>query len=422
MAGDRQRVGNNATQLRGSGGDQICRRPVESESTIDDLVEAAGSRSRTDRTVVVAPGARPAVLAAMSLGASGIARATGAAVPHSADSAENAPTSSDEGTPLLVVTATGREAEQTAAALSCYLPATHVAVFPAWETLPHERLSPRADTVATRLAVLRRLAHPEDGWDTGDRPTGAAPSGAPDAAPSGAPDPQRGPIRVLVVPVRALLAPVVDGLGELEPVHLAKGLEVGLETTAERLAAAAYTRVDMVENRGEFAVRGGILDVFPPTLARPVRVDFFGDEIESVSTFAVADQRTIEEIDAVTATACREIVLTDAVRERARALVDVIPGAADMLGKIAEGINCEGMESLAPVLVERMVPLLDLAYEEDSQAGTDMNIVMTGSGDFIEVQGTAERTPFNRADLNQLLDLGAAGCAELTRLQREALA
>ena len=66
------------------------------------------------------------------------------------------------------------------------------------------------------------------------------------------------------------------------------------------------------------------------------------------------------------------------------------------------------------------VPLLDLAYEEDSQAGTDMNIVMTGSGDFIEVQGTAERTPFNRADLNQLLDLGAAGCAELTRLQREA--
>ena len=342
--------------------------PLLADPTIDDLVEAAGSRSRTDRTVVVAPGARPAVLAAMSLGASGIARATGAAVPHSSDPVDSAPTSRGEGTPLLVVTATGREAEQTAAALSCYLPATDVAVFPAWETLPHERLSPRADTVATRLAVLRRLAHPEDGWDAGDRSTGAVPSGVPDAASSGvpdaassgAPDPQRGPIRVLVVPVRALLAPVVDGLGELEPVHLAKGLEVGLESTAERLAAAAYTRVDMVENRGEFAVRGGILDVFPPTLARPVRVDFFGDEIESVSTFAVADQRTIEEIDAVTATACREIVLTDAVRERARKLVDVIPGAADMLGKIAEGINCEGMESLAPVLVERMVPLLDL--------------------------------------------------------------
>jgi tRNA nucleotidyltransferase len=67
------------------------------------------------------------------------------------------------------------------------------------------------------------------------------------------------------------------------------------------------------------------------------------------------------------------------------------------------------------------VPLLDLAYEEDSQAGTDMNIVMTGAGEFIEVQGTAEGAPFNRADLDRLLDLGAAGCAELTRLQREVL-
>ena len=284
-------------------------------------------------------------------GASGIARATGSAPSR----AEPAAAVTDDGTPLLVVTATGRQAEETAAALTCYLPSTDVAVFPAWETLPHERLSPRADTVATRLSVLRRLAHPEDGQ-------AGAPvsSGAPDPVSSGAPDPGRGPIRVLVVPVRALLAPVVDGLGELEPVHLAKGLDVGLEATAERLAAAAYTRVDMVENRGEFAVRGGILDIFPPTLARPVRVDFFGDEIESVSTFAVADQRTIEEIGAVTATACREIVLTDAVRERARRLIDVIPGAADMLSRIAEGVTCEGMESLAPVLVPRMVPLLDL--------------------------------------------------------------
>ena len=66
--------------------------------------------------------------------------------------------------------------------------------------------------------------------------------------------------------------------------------------------------------------------------------------------------------------------------------------------------------------------LLDLRYEEDSEASTDMNVVMTGSGAFIEVQGTAEGTPFSRAELDVLLDLGAAGCAELTRIQREALA
>lgn len=67
------------------------------------------------------------------------------------------------------------------------------------------------------------------------------------------------------------------------------------------------------------------------------------------------------------------------------------------------------------------VPLLDLAYEEDSTAGTDMNMVMTGSGDFIEVQGTAEGKPFSRAELDVLLELGAVGCRELTEIQKKAL-
>lgn len=299
--------------------------PLLADADIARTVRAASSRSRTDRSLVVAPGARPAVLAAMALGEEGVQRVAGgdAAAAGSAEAS---------GTPLLVVTATGREAEETALALRSYLPAQDVAVMPAWETLPHERLSPRADTVAQRLSVLRRLAHPEE-------------SGA---------------IRVLLVPVRALLAPVIAGLGELEPVQLAPGLTVGLEETARRLEAAAYTRVDMVESRGEYAVRGGILDVFPPSEPRPVRVDFFGDEIDEVSSFAVADQRTIETLGAVTATACRELVLTDAVRERAAALADAVPGAADMLEKISQGIAVEGMESLAPVLVEKMVPLLDL--------------------------------------------------------------
>ena len=299
--------------------------PLLADADISRTVRAASSRSRTDRSLVVAPGARPAVLAAMALGEEGVQRVAGGDAP-AAGSAEVS------GTPLLVVTATGREAEETALALRSYLPADDVAVMPAWETLPHERLSPRADTVAQRLSVLRRLAHPEEG----------------------------GAIRVLVVPVCALLAPVIAGLGELEPVQLAPGLTVGLEETARRLEAAAYTRVDMVESRGEYAVRGGILDVFPPSEPRPVRVDFFGDEIDEVSSFAVADQRTIETLGAVTATACRELVLTDAVRERAAALVAAVPGAADMLEKISQGIAVEGMESLAPVLVEKMVPLLDL--------------------------------------------------------------
>ena len=68
------------------------------------------------------------------------------------------------------------------------------------------------------------------------------------------------------------------------------------------------------------------------------------------------------------------------------------------------------------------VPMLDLAYTEDSAAEVDLNVVATGTGEFVEVQGTAEGKPFSRAVLNELLDLGLAGCADLTKLQAEALA
>ncbi|NIZ93283.1 transcription-repair coupling factor [Kineococcus rubinsiae] len=239
--------------------------------------------------------------------------------------------------PLLVVTATGRECEDLATWLRCYLPAASVAEFPAWETLPHERLSPRSDTVAQRLSVLRRLAHPAQD------------------------DPEAGEVRVVVAPVRAVLQPLVKGLADLEPVRLRPGDEVGLDATVAALAAAAYVRVDMVERRGEFAVRGGILDVFPPTRPHPLRVEFFGDEVDEVRSFSVADQRTMEkEPDGVWAPPCRELLLTPDVRERAAALIGGHPEAADVLTKIAEGIAVEGMESLAPALVDGMEPLLDV--------------------------------------------------------------
>ena len=275
---------------------------------------ASRSVARGELDVVVPVGARPPLVAALS-------GATAAA-----DGAQ---------APLVVVTATGREADDLALALRSYVPADQVAVLPAWETLPHERLSPRSDTVARRLAVFRRLAHPEDA-------------------------PHRGPIGVLVVPVRALLQPVVAGLGELEPVAAAVGDQVDLSDVAERLVAAAYTRVDMVERRGEFAVRGGILDVFPPTEEHPLRLELWGDTVDEIRTFAVADQRSLDSATSLWAPPCREILLTDAVRARAADLRERLPGAAEMLDKIAGGVAVEGMESLAPALVDAMVPVLDL--------------------------------------------------------------
>ena len=284
-----------------------------------ELAAEPDPRLRAGLVDVVAPaGARPPLLA-------GIVRA---ATERSPDVA--AP-------PVVVVTATGREADDLAAALRSYLAHDDVAVLPAWETLPHERLSPRSDTVARRLAVLRRLAHP-----------------APEAGPAG-------PVRVLAMPVRALLQPVVAGLGDLEPVAIRTGEQVDLDDLADRLVGAAYTRVDMVERRGEFAVRGGILDVFAPTDDHPLRVELWGDTVEEIRWFSVADQRSLEVAEGgVWAPPCREILLTDAVRARAAALVEELPGAAEMLEKLAGGIAVEGMESLAPVLVDEMVPVLEL--------------------------------------------------------------
>src|SRR4051794_33526684 len=243
--------------------------------------------------------------------------------------------------PVLAVTATTREAEDLAEALRCFLPADEVVDFPSWETLPHERLSPRSDTVGRRLAVLRRLAHPDPQ------------------------DATAGPVSVVVAPVRAVLQPLVKGLGDLEPVRLDAGDEAELEDVARRLAGAAYTRTDLVERRGEFALRGGILDVFPPTEEHPLRVEFWGDTVEEVRWFAVADQRSLEIAEhGLWAPPCRELLLTDEVRRRARELAPQLPGVTDLLDKVAEGIAVEGMESLTPALVgEGMQPLLDVLPE-----------------------------------------------------------
>jgi transcription-repair coupling factor (superfamily II helicase) len=224
--------------------------------------------------------------------------------------------------PVLAVTATSREADDLADALGCLIDPDLVAVYPSWETLPHERLSPRSDTVGRRLAVLRRLAHPGDD-----------------------------PLRVIVAPVRSLLQPQLKGLGDLEPVELVAGREAELEGVARRLSDMAYARVDLVTKRGEFAVRGGILDVFPPTDEHPSRVEFWGDEVEEIRTFAVADQRTIDQVPHLWAPPCRELLLTPSVRERARELAAQHPELAEILDKLAEGIPVEGMESLAPALL-----------------------------------------------------------------------
>ncbi|MFL6001370.1 MAG: transcription-repair coupling factor [Nocardioides sp.] len=245
----------------------------------------------------------------------------------------------EAGRTVLVVTPTAREAEDLVSALGDLVDPSEIGYYPSWETLPHERLSPRSDTVGRRLAILRRLRHPGTG-------------------------PTDGLLRVVVTPVRSVLQPQVKGLGDLAPVALAAGDTAPLEDVVRRLADAAYSRVDLVEKRGEFAVRGGIVDVFPPTEEHPLRVEFWGDDVDEIRSFAVADQRTLEAVDRLWAPPCRELLLTDQVRRRAAELGQQHPQLVELTDKIAAGIAVEGMESLAPVLVDEMELLVDVMPED----------------------------------------------------------
>ncbi|MEO7006920.1 MAG: transcription-repair coupling factor [Terrimesophilobacter sp.] len=239
---------------------------------------------------------------------------------------------------LLAIVATGRDSESLRESLASIAPRSTVVEFPAWETLPHERLSPSAETVGKRIRALRTLQR----WQ---RDAALDPASVGDI--------------VVVASVRAALQPLADNLTSLEPERLVAGQRgYNLTSVATRLVDLAYSRVDMVTRRGEFAVRGGILDVFAPTDEHPVRVEFFGDEIEQIRQFAVSDQRSAPEpLAEVELLASRELLLGPEVRQRAREMEHEFPSLAGMLVKIAEGIPVDGMESLAPALLGRLVPL-----------------------------------------------------------------
>ncbi|OEV29742.1 transcription-repair coupling factor, partial [Streptomyces nanshensis] len=308
------------------------------------------------------------------------------------------------GRPVLAVTATGREAEDLTQALRTLLPPEGVVEYPSWETLPHERLSPRSDTVGRRLAVLRRLTHPDADGDAGT-----------------------GPVSVVVAPVRSVLQPQVKGLGELEPVALRQGQSADMEEVVDALAAAAYSRVELIEKRGEFAVRGGILDVFPPTEEHPLRVEFWGDEIEEIRYFRVADQRSLEAAEhGLWAPPCRELLLTDDVRRRAAALAEEHPELGELLGKIAEGIAVEGMESLAPVLVDDMELLLDVVPKGTMALVCDPERVRTRAADLVATSQEFLQASWSATAMSDSgqapVDLGAAslwGIADLRERARE---
>ena len=229
--------------------------------------------------------------------------------------------------PLLVVTSSSRSSEDLVNELRELY--DDVLEFPAWETLPHERLSPRSDTVAKRIQTLYALQS------------------------------KHSINPIVVTPVRGAIHRIISSLGSVPLMKLEIGIEQSLDLLVRHLSSLAYTRTDLVERRGEFAVRGGIVDLFLPLNNHPIRIDFFGDEIEDLSYFEVADQRTFAPvIGSVEIYPCREMLLTPEIKHRAIEVKEEYPAAAEMLEKITEGIAFEGMESLIPLLIDETETLL----------------------------------------------------------------
>jgi len=222
--------------------------------------------------------------------------------------------------PLVVACPTGAMAGQLYDDLSQYVGPGTVAHFPAWETLPFERVSPAVETMGQRLEVLWRLRQPE-------------------------------PPKVVVAGVRALLQKLGPGAADVEPIVVTPGAVIDPDRLTDQLVEFGYRREELVEHRGEFARRGSIVDIYPSTADAPVRVDLWGDEVDRLTTFGVNDQRSLGDLALARVFPARELMPDHAVRARAAELVAAEPWGREQWERLAEGVHFEGMESWVPWLI-----------------------------------------------------------------------
>ncbi|HEX2368734.1 MAG TPA: transcription-repair coupling factor [Acidimicrobiia bacterium] len=214
---------------------------------------------------------------------------------------------------VLAVVPTERDAEELAEDLELFI--ERAALLPAWETLPFEHVSPNVGTMARRALARHLLRRTEPGT-------------------------------VVVASARSVSQRVSPS--PVDPVTAAPGDEVGFDRLIGGLVAAGYHRTDRVEARGEMAVRGGIIDVFPAQAEEPVRLELWGDEVDSTRVFSIASQRSIEPAPGLVAYPAREFRPEGDVVAEARRLLVTERWAAATWERLAEGLVFPGMESWLP--------------------------------------------------------------------------
>lgn len=238
---------------------------------------------------------------------------------------------------LLVLTPDQEAADEFSRELGFFSRAeTTPLTFPAWDVPPFTAASPHPDIAGARLDTLFRL--------------------------------QNGLARVVVLPVAAALQRVLSRQAFNEAsCYLVAGEEFERDELLAKLVKMGYAAVPLVEDRGSFAVRGGILDIFPPNLTAPVRIDFFGDTVETIRTFDPLTQRSLQAIEELVLLPSREILLTDEVladiAPRLKACCDELEIPAnrrrDLLEDLKNAVYFRGVEFLQPLLHPGLETIFD---------------------------------------------------------------
>lgn len=234
--------------------------------------------------------------------------------------------------PVLAVAMDEEKALRLLAGVRFFAPKTDALFLPAWDCLPYDRSSPQADVLSARIAALGRLA-------------------------------ERAP-RLLVTTVNALVQRVPPrSFFENARFSAKKGERLDLDELTAFLAANGYNRTDTVMEPGEYAVRGGLIDLFPPAEEQPLRLDLFGDEIETIRRFDPLNQRSTGEVTGIAIAPVNELRLTRDAIERFRVGYRTafgIPGPDDRLYEsVSAGRKHPGMEHWLPLFHDHMATLLD---------------------------------------------------------------
>lgn len=241
---------------------------------------------------------------------------------------------------VLHIATSDRAIESLSQAIAFFSPDTEILTFPAWDTMPYDRASPRSSLMAERIKILSKLL-------------------------SSAPFKKK---RIILTTINAIL----QKLPPKEAMHgisfsIKKGDKLKLDELTSYLSAQGYRRAGKAMESGEFALRGGIIDVIPSGASDGVRIDLFGEEVESLKSFDPMTQLSSRQIDNLTISPMSEVLLNEktitSFREKYRELFGAVSKEDPLYEAISQNTSYTGMEHFLPLFYERTDSLLDYCHD-----------------------------------------------------------